>query len=119
MVRQQIAARGVSDQRVLAAMLKVKRHVFVPAAEQASAYDDRPLPIGDGQTISQPYIVAFMTEALQLKPEGRVLEIGTGSGYQAAVLGELAREVFSIEIVPTLGKRAARCLPGSAIATSK
>jgi protein-L-isoaspartate(D-aspartate) O-methyltransferase len=110
MVRDQIEARGVRDARVLAAMRKVKRHLFVPAEGQASAYDDRPLSIGEGQTISQPYIVAFMTEALRLKPKARALEIGTGSGYQAAVLGELAREVYSIEIVKPLGERAAKLL---------
>ena len=110
MVRQQIQARGVRDARVLAAMLKVKRHLFVPDDEQASAYEDRPLSIGEGQTISQPYIVAFMSEALKLKPRARVLEIGTGSGYQAAVLGELAREVYTIEIVKSLGERAGKLL---------
>jgi len=110
MVREQIQARGVRDARVLAAMLKVKRHLFVPADEEENAYEDRPLVIGEGQTISQPYIVAFMTEALQLKARARVLEIGTGSGYQAAVLGELAREVYTIEIVKPLGERAAKLL---------
>jgi protein-L-isoaspartate(D-aspartate) O-methyltransferase len=110
MVREQIQARGIREARVLAAMLKVKRHLFVPAEAQGSAYDDRPLSIGEGQTISQPYIVAFMTESLRLKPRTRVLEIGTGSGYQAAVLGELAHEVYSIEIVKPLGERAARLL---------
>ncbi len=87
-------------------MRKVPRHLFVPADQQAAAYEDRPLPIGFGQTISQPYIVAFMTEALALTPADVVLEIGTGSGYQAAVLGELAREVYTIEIVPELAERA-------------
>jgi protein-L-isoaspartate(D-aspartate) O-methyltransferase len=110
MVRRQIAARGVRDPRVLKAMEKVPRHLFVPAVRQAEAYEDYPLPIGGGQTISQPYIVAAMTEALRLKPGSRVLEIGTGSGYQAAILGELAREVYSIEIVPALGQRAAKLL---------
>jgi len=107
MVREQIAARGVRDTRVLAAMRKVPRHLFVPAEMVPSAYADQPLPIGHGQTISQPYIVGFMTEALELKPRDRVLEIGTGSGYQAAVLAELAAEVFSIEIVEPLGKEVA------------
>ena len=110
MVRRQIAARGVKDKRVLAALRKVKRHLFVPRQRQDEAYDDHPLSIGQGQTISQPYIVALMTEALALKPESRVLEIGTGSGYQAAVLGEMARQVYSIEIVPSLGKQARKLL---------
>jgi len=107
MVREQIADRGVRDARVLAAMRKVPRHFFVPQDALPAAYLDQPLPIGHGQTISQPYIVAFMSEALELKPQDRVLEIGTGSGYQAAVLAELAREVYSIEIVEPLGKEAA------------
>ena len=106
MVRDQIAAREVRDPRVLAAMRKIRRHLFVPPEWQSLAYVDQPLPIGHGQTISQPYIVAFMTEALELKPGDRVLEIGTGSGYQAAVLAELAREVYSIEIVEPLAKEA-------------
>jgi protein-L-isoaspartate(D-aspartate) O-methyltransferase len=106
MVRRQIVARGVRDRRVLAAMRKVKRHLFVPARHQAEAYADHPLPIGEGQTISQPYIVALMTEALRIGPKARVLEIGTGSGYQAAVLAEVAGQVYSIEIVPKLGQRA-------------
>jgi protein-L-isoaspartate(D-aspartate) O-methyltransferase len=105
MVRHQIARRGVKDRRVLAAMTRVKRHLFVPAARRAAAYADHPLPIGEGQTISQPYIVAAMTEALALTPGSRVLEIGTGSGYQAAILGELAGQVYTIEIVPALGRR--------------
>jgi len=106
MVREQIAARGVRDARVLEAMRKVPRHLFVPAELQMFAHADGPLPIGHGQTISQPYIVAFMTEALQLKPDDRVLEIGTGSGYQAAVLAELVKETYSIEIVEPLAKQA-------------
>lgn len=110
MVLEQIERRGVKDPRVLAAMRKVPREEFVPDAVKAEAHDDRPLPIGEGQTISQPYIVAFMTEALALKGDEKVLEIGTGSGYQAAVLGELAKEVYSIEIVEPLGKRAAKVL---------
>ncbi len=110
MVRTQIRARGVKDRRVLAALEKVERHRFVPARLAAAAYDDNPLPIGEGQTISQPYIVAVMSEALRLAPGARVLEIGTGSGYQAAVLGELCREVYTIEIVPGLGKAAAKLL---------
>lgn len=110
MVREQIEARGVRDPRVLEALRKVPRHLFVPEETQPLAYTDQPLPIGYGQTISQPYIVAFMSEALELKSEDRVLEIGTGSGYQAAVLTHLAREVYSIEIVEPLGKEAAERL---------
>ena len=110
MVREQILARGVKDQRVLDAMRKVPRHLFVPQNVRTYAYNDYPLPIGYGQTISQPYIVAFMTEALHLKPNDRVLEIGTGSGYQAAVLAELGGEVYTIEIIEPLGKRARRTL---------
>jgi protein-L-isoaspartate(D-aspartate) O-methyltransferase len=110
MVREQIEARGVRDARVLAALRRVPRHEFVPVELRESAYEDRPLPIGEGQTISQPYIVAIMSALLQLDGSERVLEIGTGSGYQAAVLGELAREVYSIEIVEPLAQRAARDL---------
>jgi len=106
MVAAQIEARGVRDARTLAAMRKVPRHLFVPAALAGDAYADHPLPIGHGQTISQPYIVAFMSQALKVQPENKVLEIGTGSGYQAAVLAELARDVYSIEIVEPLGERA-------------
>ena len=110
MVREQIEDRGVRDEKVLAAMRKVERHRFVPESLQKSAYTDQPLPIGHRQTISQPYIVAYMTEALELKPSDRVLEIGTGSGYQAAVLAELVKEVYSIEIVEPLAKEAAERL---------
>jgi protein-L-isoaspartate(D-aspartate) O-methyltransferase len=110
MVAEQIERRGVKDPRVLEAMRKVPRHEFVPEDERHEAYDDRPLPIGHGQTISQPYIVAFMTEALGLKGPEKVLEVGTGSGYQAAVLSLLAKEVFTIEIVEPLGKQAAEVL---------
>ena len=106
MVRRQIAARGVEDERVLGAMRAVPRHLFVPRARRARAYADHPLPIGNGQTISQPYIVALMTEALRLPKKARVLEVGTGSGYQAAVLARICRQVYSVEIVPELGKRA-------------
>lgn len=112
MVRDQIEARGVADSRVLSAMRRVPRHLFVLPDTRLHAYADEPLPIGDGQTISQPYIVAFMTEALGLAPTDRVLEIGTGSGYQAAVLAEIVAEVFSIEIVPALADRARRTLDG-------
>lgn len=106
MVTDQIIARGIKDPRVIEAMRKVPRHLFVPEDLRESAYDDRPLPIGEGQTISQPYIVAFMTEALNLSPGDTVLEIGTGSGYQAAILAEIAREVYTIEIRPRLGETA-------------
>ncbi len=106
MVRDQIEARGVRDPLVLAAMRKVERHRFVPAALSAQAYGDGPLPIGHEQTISQPYIVAAMTEAAMLKGGERVLEIGTGSGYQAAVLATIVRQVFTVEIVPELGNEA-------------
>ena len=106
MVSTQIRARGVSDPAVLAAMEKVPRHRFVLDGDLDYAYADTPISIGLGQTISQPYIVAFMTEALKVKSTDKVLEIGTGSGYQAAVLGELAREVYTIEIVPQLAERA-------------
>ncbi len=106
MVSRQIGARGVEDPAVLAAMRNTPRHLFVPEPYREHAYRDGPLPIGEDQTISQPYIVALMTELLQLTPESRVLEIGTGSGYQAAVLGEICEQVYSIEIVPTLGRRA-------------
>jgi protein-L-isoaspartate(D-aspartate) O-methyltransferase len=102
MVARQVATRGVHDPLVLEALRSVPRHWFVPESRQSQAYDDRPLPIGEGQTISQPYIVALMTEALRLTPGERVLEIGTGSGYQAAVLAEITPHVRSIEIVPEL-----------------
>jgi len=107
MVEMQIERRGIKDTRVLQALLDVKRHLFVPAEERAEAYEDHPLPIGHGQTISQPYIVALMTETIAPKPGDRVLEIGTGSGYQAAVLSRLVKEVCSIEIVEALGTAAA------------
>jgi protein-L-isoaspartate(D-aspartate) O-methyltransferase len=106
MVADQIAARGVRDARTLAAMRKVERHLFVPANVAAEAYADHPLPIGHGQTISQPYIVAFMTEALALRGGEKVLEIGTGSGYQAAVLAEVVANVYTIEIVAPLAAEA-------------
>ncbi len=110
MVNKQIEARGISNKRVLDAMRKVKRHKFVPGIHIPSAYEDHPLPIGHGQTISQPYIVALMSELCELDGNEKVLEIGTGSGYQAAVLSLLAREVYSIEIVEPLGKSAAKKL---------
>jgi protein-L-isoaspartate(D-aspartate) O-methyltransferase len=110
MVETQIAARGVSDPRVLEAMRKVERHRFVPEALRGEAHGDFPLPIGHGQTISQPYIVALMTELARVRPGDRVLEIGTGSGYQAAILATLAREVYSIEIVEPLAREASERL---------
>lgn len=110
MVDEQLRGRNIRNSRVLDAILKVPRHLFVPEPQRPSAYIDSPLPIGYDQTISQPYIVAFMTEALEVQPEHRVLEIGTGSGYQAAVLSLLAREVYTIEIVPALAERASETL---------
>jgi protein-L-isoaspartate(D-aspartate) O-methyltransferase len=110
MVETQIKARGLKDERVLKAMLKVPRHLFVDEALRDQAYGDFPLPIGEGQTISQPYIVALMTEALELKGNERVLEIGTGSGYQTAILAELALWVYTIERFPTLLERAKKVL---------
>jgi len=110
MVEKQIMDRGVENESVLRAMLKVPRHMFVSSILKWQAYDDSPLPIGNDQTISQPYIVAFMTEQLDPGPGDRVLEIGTGSGYQAAVLAEIVKEVYTIEIVEPLGKRAAELL---------
>jgi protein-L-isoaspartate(D-aspartate) O-methyltransferase len=110
MVNRQIIARGVKDPLVLEAMDKVERHQFVLPGQERQAYDDGPLSIGEGQTISQPYIVAIMTELAKIGPESKVLEIGTGSGYQAAILGEIAKEVYSIEIIETLGLRAQNVL---------
>ena len=110
MVRDQLQGRDVEDPRILSAMLKVPRHLFVPQSIVASAYDDTALPLMLGQTISQPYIVGFMTQALALKGTERVLEIGTGSGYQAAVLAEIVPEVYTIEILPELAERAAAVL---------
>jgi len=110
MVETQLRAEGIGSESVLKAMGKVQRHLFVPSELRDRAYDNTPLPIGLGQTISQPFIVAYMTEALQLTGDQTVLEIGTGSGYQAAVLAELAREVLTIEIVPQLADRARSAL---------
>ena len=110
MVETQIVARGVRDPAVLEALRRVPRHRFVPETDRNLAYSDGPLPIGQGQTISQPYIVALMTELAALNRASRVLEVGTGSGYQAAVLGEVAGSVFTIEIVPELGERSAALL---------
>jgi len=106
MVNEQLKARDIRDQPVLDAMLKVPRHLFVPEGLRGQAYYDSPLPIGHDQTISQPYIVAFMTQALKIEPGNRILEIGTGSGYQAAILGILAKDVYTIEIVQPLAERA-------------
>ncbi|NWG75584.1 MAG: protein-L-isoaspartate(D-aspartate) O-methyltransferase [Rubrivivax sp.] len=115
MVETQLSApgRGITNARVLAVMEKVPRHEFVPQPLRSQAYDDYPLPIGHGQTISQPYIVALMTDLLHLRPGDRVLEIGTGSGYQAAVLAELGARVHSIEIIEPLARWAARNLKGA------
>jgi protein-L-isoaspartate(D-aspartate) O-methyltransferase len=110
MVAEQLRPRGISDARVLDVMRKVPRHLFVPESVRPLAYADRPLPIGHGQTISQPFIVAYMTDALGVARTHRVLEVGTGSGYQAAVLAHLAREVYSVEIVPELARRASALL---------
>lgn len=110
MVQWQLQERGLSDSATLSALLNVSRHEFVPEDQKPYAYSDRPLPIGQGQTISQPYIVAFMTQALQLKPGYRVLEIGTGSGYQAAVLAKIVDSVYTIEIVDELAKSAKKRL---------
>ncbi|HAR94912.1 MAG TPA: protein-L-isoaspartate O-methyltransferase, partial [Deltaproteobacteria bacterium] len=110
MVRQQLIERGIHDSRVIEAFRKVPRHLFLDEALWPQAYDDHPLPIGEKQTISQPYIVALMTEALQLTGKERILEVGTGSGYQAAILAELADEVYSIERIPPLAKRARKVL---------
>lgn len=110
MVKQQLRGRRIQDKAVLKAMSKLPRHRFVAASQAHLAYEDYPLPISHNQTISQPYIVAYMTEAAELSSNDKVLEIGTGSGYQAAVLGEVVKEVYTIEIVPELAKRARRTL---------
>jgi len=110
MVREQIEARGIDDPRVLAALETVPRHLFVPEEVRSQAYRDSPLPIGHDQTISQPYIVAIMTSLLDLNESDRVLEIGTGSGYQAAILAEIIDSVYTIEIIEPLGRRAERTL---------
>ncbi len=110
MVRRQIISRGIDHQPTIQAMQNVERHLFVPRAQQRRAYDDGPMPIGYGQTISQPYIVAYMTQLVNPRPGDRVLEIGAGSGYQAAILGEIVEEVVTIEIIPELGNRAKNLL---------
>lgn len=107
---QTLRAQGIEDERVLGALAEIPRHELVPNGLRASAYDNRPLPIGQEQTISQPYIVALMTQLAELEPDEKVLEIGTGSGYQAAVLGKLAGEVYTIEIIEALGERARKDL---------
>jgi protein-L-isoaspartate(D-aspartate) O-methyltransferase len=106
MVAEQLRRRGIRDERVLAAMAKVPRHLFVPLDSRSESYEDRPLPIGDGQTISQPYMVAIMTQALEMKGGEKILEIGTGSGYQTAVLAELSRQVFTVERLSALMQKA-------------
>ena len=110
MIAQQIKSRGIKDENVIQAFMKVPRHFFVPENLVSLAYSDRPLPIGEGQTISQPYMVALMTELLDLKDKDKVLEIGTGSGYQTAILAELAREVYTIERIATLLEKAIQIL---------
>jgi protein-L-isoaspartate(D-aspartate) O-methyltransferase len=110
MIEKDIKGRGVTDRKVLEAMARIQRHLFVDEKNRVMAYEDHPLPIGEGQTISQPYVVAIMTETLKLKSTDRVLEIGTGSGYQAAVLAEIAKEVYTIEIRKSLAETAAKRL---------
>lgn len=110
MVRRQLEKRDIDHHPTLEAMRNVERHLFVPPGQQRRAYDDSPIPIGYGQTISQPYIVAYMTRLIEPGPNDKILEIGTGSGYQAAVLGEIAEQVYTIEIIPELGNRARRLL---------
>jgi protein-L-isoaspartate(D-aspartate) O-methyltransferase len=110
MVETQLRRRDILDEKVLGAMLKVPRHLFVPQDMRRHAYNDEPLPIGEGQTISQPYIVAYMTQALRPQAHHRILEVGTGSGYQTAILAELAQEVFTVELLPSLSRRAVHIL---------
>ncbi len=110
MVRQQIVARGIREPRVIEAMRQTQRHLFIPPAERDRAYADSPVPIGEGQTISQPYIVALMTELVRPQPDDVALEVGTGSGYQAAVLSRLVKHVYTIELEETLGRRASAAL---------
>jgi protein-L-isoaspartate(D-aspartate) O-methyltransferase len=116
MVERQLRARGIADERVLGAMEAIPRHLFVPGSPRKWAYEDYPQPIGHGQTISQPYIVAYMTQLLGLSGAERVLEVGTGSGYQAAVLSRLVPEVHTVELIPELADRAIRTLAGLGIA---
>ncbi|UCD55418.1 MAG: protein-L-isoaspartate(D-aspartate) O-methyltransferase [Candidatus Omnitrophota bacterium] len=110
MVEEQLIPRGISDERVLEAFRTVERHMFIPAESRDNAYEDHPLPIGEGQTISQPYMVALMTQCLDLKGNEKILEIGTGSGYQAAILAAIVKEVYSVERVELLAKRAESAL---------
>jgi protein-L-isoaspartate(D-aspartate) O-methyltransferase len=110
MIQSQLVRRGISDKKLLAAFEKVERHKFVPRDLRSLAYEDHPLPIGEDQTISQPYIVALMTEVLDLRKNDKVLEIGTGSGYQAAILAELVEQVYTVEIIDTLGRKAKKLL---------
>lgn len=110
MVKEQIRGRGISHKATLSAMERVPRHRFVPSDQRSFAYDDRPLPIGFGQTISQPFIVGYMTQIIDPKPQYRVLEVGTGSGYQSAILAELVDHVYTIEIIPELGRSAEQLL---------
>ena len=119
MVREQISNRGIQDNRVIEAFLKVERHKFIPEKHRNSSYADHPVPIGEGQTISQPYIVALMSECLELKGTERVLEVGTGSGYQAAILAQLAKEVYSVERFPDLAQQARSVLNGSGYSNIK
>ncbi len=112
MVNEQIVSRGITDKRVIEAMKSIPRHLFVPEKDREFSYEDYPLPIGYGQTISQPYIVALMTEALELNPEDKVLEIGTGSGYQTAILASIAKEVYTIERIKELIENAKKVLEG-------
>jgi protein-L-isoaspartate(D-aspartate) O-methyltransferase len=110
MVDEQLLSRDIRDSRVLEVMGRVERHLFVPPGQRGNAYGDYPVPIGSDQTLSQPYIVALMTEALELRGDERVLEVGSGSGYQTAILAELAREVFTVEVLPELSERARETL---------
>lgn len=110
MVKEQIVARGITDRRVIEAMKRVPREYFVTEDYKELAYSDQPLPIGHGQTISQPYVVAYMTQELEINPDSKVLEIGTGSGYQTAILAEIAEEVYTVEIIEELAKRAEETL---------
>jgi len=112
MVEEQLRRRGISDFRVLEAMGRIVRHLFIPADHQSEAYEDRPIPIGEGQTISQPYMVALMTQTLSPQAKDRVLEVGTGSGYQTAILAELCRKVYTIERIPSLRQKAEKTLRG-------
>ncbi|MFQ5539633.1 MAG: protein-L-isoaspartate O-methyltransferase, partial [Candidatus Binatia bacterium] len=112
MVEKDLRGRGIKDPKVLEAMALVPRHLFVKESQRFQAYQDRPLPLGEGQTISQPYVVALMTELLELKGNEKAMEVGTGSGYQAAILSHLVKEVYTIEIIPSLAERARETLSG-------